>query len=223
MEAVLAAIRRRGLCPRGLWVSSLRDAAVQRGVGDLLARERVEAVLCGTGFASVQFAEAGLGAPLWDRLGVPVLQLLCSSRPRHSWQESSIGLGPLDLSLQVALPELDGRIGSRVGAFKEMVAASGPLATALQRLRPDPERLDWIVELCRRWMQLPGRAAAGGTGAGQLPQPQQPPGQWRRSRHTGQRRGDAAVAAPGGLRPGGGAAARRWGCSDPTAAGGPQQ
>jgi cobaltochelatase CobN len=159
MEAVLAEIRRQGLCPRGLWVSSLRDPAVQRGVGDLLARERVEAVLCGTGFASVQFEEAGLGAPLWDRLGVPVLQLLCSGQPRRSWQESSIGLGPLDLSLQVALPELDGRIGSRVGAFKELVEASGSLATALQRLRPDPERLAWIVELCRRWIQLRRTAA----------------------------------------------------------------
>ena len=160
MEAVLAEIRRQGLCPRGLWVSSLRDPAVQRGVGDLLARERVEAVLCGTGFASVQFEEAGLGAPLWDRLGVPVLQLLCSGQPRRSWQESSIGLGPLDLSLQVALPELDGRISSRVGAFKELVEASGALATALQRLRPDPERLAWIVELCRRWIQLRRTPAA---------------------------------------------------------------
>ena len=38
MEAMLAALRRRGLSPRALWVSSLRDGAVQRGVGDLLAR-----------------------------------------------------------------------------------------------------------------------------------------------------------------------------------------
>ena len=159
MEAVLAALRSRGLCPRGLWVSSLRDAAVQQGVGDLLERERVSAVLCGTGFASVSFEEAGLGAPLWDRLGVPVLQLLTSGRPRQEWQQSSIGLGPLDLSLQVALPELDGRIGTRVGAFKEVLAgdgddASGGLATALQRLRPDHERLAWIAALTDAWIQL---------------------------------------------------------------------
>ena len=212
MEAVLVALRARGLCPRGLWVSSLRDAAVQRGVGDLLGRERVEAVLCGTGFASVSFEEAGLGAPLWDSLAVPVLQLLTSGRPRGEWQRSSIGLGPLDLSLQVALPELDGRIGTRVGAFKEVVISDGVtaeadpgdpaphqraearaprggrgdcggagagvsagaaaseqqiaaagaaahpamsgLATALQRLRPDPERLAWIAALTDAWIQL---------------------------------------------------------------------
>lgn len=219
MEAVLAALRRRGLCPRGLWVSSLRDAAVQQGVGNLLARERVGAVLCGTGFASVSFEEAGLGAPLWERLDVPVLQMLTSGRPRREWEASSIGLGPLDLSLQVALPELDGRIGTRIGAFKEVVlgengrdqgdakgsgqprseagSSSTPsglisppsasqacpgepqnasdglahgssagadtgiraasvtgLATALQRLRPDRERLDWIAALTDAWIQL---------------------------------------------------------------------
>jgi cobaltochelatase CobN len=163
MEAVLAALRSRGLCPRGLWVSSLRDGAVQQGVGDLLERERAEAVLCGTGFASVSFEEAGLGAPLWDRLAVPVLQLLTSGRPRREWDQSAIGLGPLDLSLQVALPELDGRIGTRVGAFKEVVPSEGGgdregsitgLATALQRLRPDPERVAWIASLTDNWIQL---------------------------------------------------------------------
>jgi cobaltochelatase CobN len=154
MEAALSALRKRGLCPRALWVSGLRDTAVQRGVGDLLERERVEAVLCGTGFASVQFEEAGLGAPLWDRLGVPVLQLLCSSRPQRDWASSSIGLAPTDLSLQVALPELDGRITTRIGAFKETVGASAPLASALHRYRPDPERLDWIAELAHRWVAL---------------------------------------------------------------------
>jgi cobaltochelatase CobN len=154
MTSCLAALRQQGLSPRALWVSSLRDPAVQQGVGDLLEREGVDAVLCGTGFASVQFEEAGLGAPLWERLAVPVLQLLCSGRPRAAWQASSIGLGPLDLSLQVALPELDGRLTTRVGAFKESSRNSGRLATALPRLVPDEERLAWIAELSAAWITL---------------------------------------------------------------------
>ncbi|MFO0119615.1 MAG: cobaltochelatase subunit CobN, partial [Cyanobium sp.] len=95
MEAMLGALRQRGLAPRGLWVSSLRDTAVQEGVADLYRREAVAAVLCGTGFASVRFEAAGLGAPLWERLAVPVFQMLCSARGRSAWQECSIGLGAL--------------------------------------------------------------------------------------------------------------------------------
>ena len=53
-EALNACLRRQGLCPRLLWVSSLRDAAVQSGVKDLLHREQVEVVICGTAFASVR-------------------------------------------------------------------------------------------------------------------------------------------------------------------------
>ena len=154
MEACLATLRSCGLAPRALWVSSLRDGATQRGVADLLQREGVEAVLCGTGFASVQFAEAGLGAPLWERLGVPVLQMLCSGRSRASWELSSIGLGPLDLSLQVVLPELDGRITTRVAAFKECLGSADQLGTALLGSVPDDQRLAWISQLSKAWIQL---------------------------------------------------------------------
>ena len=153
-DTALAVLRQRGLCPRALWVSSLRDPAVQRGVGDWLEREQAALVLCTTGFASVQFEEAGLGAPLWERLAVPVLQLLCSASSQEAWRRSSIGLSPLDLSLQVALPELDGRLTTRVAAFKEVRSSHGTLATALQRVVPDRERLDWVAQLAQGWIHL---------------------------------------------------------------------
>jgi cobaltochelatase CobN len=154
MEACLQALRAQGLAPRALWVSGLRDEAVQRGVCDLLGREGVELVLCCTAFASVQAAEAGLGSPLWERLGVPVLQVLTSGRSQQSWARSSIGLGPTELCLQIALPELDGRITTRIGAFKESPASSERLASALPRYEPAIERLEWIAELASRWIRL---------------------------------------------------------------------
>ena len=159
-DALLSALRTAGLAPRALWLSSLRDGAVQQGVADLLGRERVDAVLCTTSFASVQMSEAGLGAPLWDQLAVPVLQLLCSTQNESSWRESSVGLAPLDLTLQIALPELDGRITTRVGAFKEAATADARLATALPRYQPQPERLAWVAELVGRWCQLRHTSAA---------------------------------------------------------------
>ena len=161
MEALLQSLRRQGLCPRGLWVSALRDPAVAEGVGRLLQREQVDAVVCGTAFASVQFDEAGLGAPLWDNLGVPVLQVLASTQPASAWRESSIGLNPLDLSLQIALPELDGRITTRIGAFKEMLpAGTGDAPSLLHQLVPDPERLAWVAALTASWVHLRHTPAA---------------------------------------------------------------
>jgi len=158
MESLLAATRKGGLCPRALWVSSLRDPAVQAGVADWFVQEQVEAVLCATAFASVTAVEAGLGAPLWEGLDVPVFQLLTSGAPRERWCGSTQGLGPVDLSLQVVLPELDGRVTTRIGAFREPLPNGAELMIdsppTLSTLVPDPTRLTWVTELMARWLEL---------------------------------------------------------------------
>ena len=159
-DATLDALRRQGLCPRLLLVSGLRDRAIQQAVARLLQREQVQAVLCGTGFASVQADQAGDGAPLWRELAVPVLQLLSSTGPRQRWEQSSVGLSPLDLSMQVALPELDGRLGTRIGSFKELRRADPQLQCAIQSYEPDAEALDWCAELTARWIHLRSLDAA---------------------------------------------------------------
>mgnify|MGYP001165270808 CR=1 FL=1 len=153
-EVLLEALRARGLVPKALWVSSLRDPAVQKAVKDLYRQQAVELVITTTSFASVQFSEAGLGAPLWDDLDRPVLQMLSSGRSRERWQESFQGLDPIDLSLQVVLPELDGRITTRIGAFREVDHADTRLCTAVKRLEPDHDGLIWIADHARAWVNL---------------------------------------------------------------------
>lgn len=153
-EALLKALRQRGLVPRALWVSSLRDPVVQEGVLNLFEQQRVEVVITATSFASVQFEQAGFGAPLWDQLDRPVLQVLSSSKPRSVWSNSSRGLDPLDLSLQVVLPELDGRITTRIGGFREVDLAHEGLATAVHTTVPDQLGLSWLAEHARAWVNL---------------------------------------------------------------------
>ncbi|GCE65450.1 cobaltochelatase subunit CobN [cyanobiont of Ornithocercus magnificus] len=153
-KALLAALRRSGIAPRTLWVSSLRDTAVQNRVLRFLQRESVDAVITATSFASVQFEDAGMGSPLWDMLGVPVLQLLSSGRSYEQWRCSSQGIDPLDLCLQVVLPELDGRVTTRVGSFRSIERADASLATAVHRLRPDATGLNWIASHAAAWCDL---------------------------------------------------------------------
>ena len=153
-EALCQSCRDVGLCPRLLWVSSLRDPGVQAGVIDLLRSQQVELVVAGTSFASVKTAEAGLGSPLWEQLNVPVLQLLSSSRSRESWQNSSRGLDPLDLSLQVVMPELDGRLTTRPCAFREHQMSVPDLGAAVPSQVPDLEGIQWLIEHSQRWITL---------------------------------------------------------------------
>ncbi|EAU71724.1 Cobaltochelatase, CobN subunit [Synechococcus sp. BL107] len=153
-EALCLTCRDVGLCPRLLWVSSLRDPGVQAGVIDLLRSQEVELVVAGTSFASVKTAEAGLGSPLWEQLNVPVLQLLSSSRSRESWRNSTRGLDPLDLSLQVVMPELDGRLTTRPCAFREHQMSVPDLGAAVPSQVPDLEGIQWLIEHSQRWITL---------------------------------------------------------------------
>ena len=148
------ALRQQGLRPRLIWVSSLRDSSVQTGVRDLLQSQNAQLVITATAFASVRSEAAGLGSPLWESLDCPVLQLLSSSGSRERWSASSRGLDPLDLSLQVVMPELDGRITTRPCAFREQQPSAGTLATAVASQQPDPDGIAWLVEHAARWIDL---------------------------------------------------------------------
>lgn len=66
------------------------------------------------------------GADALLHLDMPVLQAICASTSRDRWEASPRGLGPLDTAINVALPELDGRIITVPTSFKETCSADGP-------------------------------------------------------------------------------------------------
>ncbi len=71
LQEIAACLRRAGLCPRILLVSGLRDPALQQAVRDHFCQAAVEAVICCTGFASVQADRAGDGAPCGNSSAFP--------------------------------------------------------------------------------------------------------------------------------------------------------
>ena len=73
---------------------------------------------------------------------------------RERWSSSSRGLDPLDLSLQVVMPELDGRITTRPCAFRQQRPSAGTLATAVAHQQPDRDGIAWLVEHAARWIDL---------------------------------------------------------------------
>jgi cobaltochelatase CobN len=82
---------------------------------------------------------AGAEEECWDAgalaaLDVPVLQGLCLTSSRASWQLSDAALSPMDAAMQVAIPEFDGRLVSVPFSFKEPGVDGIPIYVA------DPER-----------------------------------------------------------------------------------
>ena len=98
----------------------------------------------------------GAGARAWlARLGVPVLQALIGTDGRAAWSARAAGLRPLDVAMQVALPEFDGRLTTVPVAFKESDSGhEGPVYV------PDPERCAALARQAAAWALLRRTPAA---------------------------------------------------------------
>ena len=91
-----------------------------------------------------------------ERLDVPIIQAIVSTGTEDQWLESSLGLGPIDTAMSVALPEFDGRIISVPFSFKEESGApvSDRMSGRLQRYVPRDDRVDHVARLAIKWANL---------------------------------------------------------------------
>lgn len=156
VDAMIAALEAREVDVVALFVASLRDTAAQGLVAEVLRERPPGIILNMTGFAvgSRDAAEDPLAAA-----GCPVLQVVLSSDAEAGWSERQRGLAPRDLAMQVALPEVDGRILSRAVSFKEMTPLDPLTGIRVSRHRQRADRIDWTADLAAGWLRLRQRQA----------------------------------------------------------------
>jgi len=157
IEAVMAALRARGLAAGALYVSSLKALDSAAYAAATLRAWGPAVVLNATGFSARQ---GDTGSPL-DASGAPVLQLVLAGSSRAAWQESPRGLSQTDLAMQVVLPELDGRLLAGAVSFKEEEAALPALQYARIVHRPDPDGVALAADRAAGWVRLAQTPRAG--------------------------------------------------------------
>ena len=108
-------------------------------------------MLNATAFSARLDAEEGTAL---DALDAPMLQVVLAGVGLDAWRASQRGLGPSDLAMHVALPEIDGRILSRAISFKAANARDAQTEFAAVAHRPLADRVDFAAELARRWASL---------------------------------------------------------------------
>lgn len=141
----------QGLNPLPIAVASLKEAGCMSAIQDWLDEVDCEVILNTTGFAQSS-PEAPDMRPF--RRDIPVIQAICAQDNEPAWQASAQGLGPRDLAMHIALPELDGRIISRPISFKDLAWHSERSQSDVVCYRAQPERMDFVAELARRWVLL---------------------------------------------------------------------
>ncbi|MGR8011292.1 cobaltochelatase subunit CobN [Streptomyces hypolithicus] len=135
-----------------LYCGSLRsaDPALYEELG---RADALIATVLAAGGTRASDASAGGDDEAWDigalgDLDVPVLQGLCLTSSRATWEASDAALSPMDAAMQVAIPEFDGRLITVPFSFKEMGEGDVPVYVA------DPERAARVAGIAVRHARL---------------------------------------------------------------------
>ena len=158
VDALVAALRNAGLDPLPVFVTSLRDKPAAELIGTLMRAAEPNIVLNTTGFAvsrpgapqETPFAEAG----------VPVLQAIFAGATERQWAGTTRGLSPRDIAMNVALPEVDGRILTRAVAFKTEARFDAATQAPIVISEANAERCRFVAALAAAWVRLARAAPA---------------------------------------------------------------
>ncbi len=169
IDALIQALAARGLAPLPLFAHSLKDPIAAGFVADTLGQAGAELVLNTTAFATGAFATDAFAtgafatgatdvpahppAP-FDAVDGPVFQVVLAGGTEESWRAGTRGLSPQDVAMNVALPELDGRIITRAVSFKAPRRVDSATECVVVGHRPIADRVDFVADLAAAWLRL---------------------------------------------------------------------
>ncbi|BCP53434.1 cobaltochelatase subunit CobN [Kaistia sp. 32K] len=159
IDAMVEALDREGIATVAIFASSLKNEEAAAFVDRAFDALDPAIVLNATAFAISRPGRAHEPTVL-DRAGKPVLQLVFAGTSREAWLESTRGLGPRDLIMNVVLPEVDGRILTRAVSFKEEVESDGRTDSRIVVYRADRERIAFVAAQAANWVRLAAKTAA---------------------------------------------------------------
>ncbi|MBE9117294.1 cobaltochelatase subunit CobN [Lusitaniella coriacea LEGE 07157] len=151
IDALCEALAERDLEPIPVFISSLRDRAVQ---DELIPYFQSIKILLNTTSFSLAKLDSDEQPELWKKLNVPILQVILSGGTEEQWESSFQGLNPRDVAMNVALPEVDGRIITRAISFKSVQTWNPELETDVVVYQPRRDRVNFIADLTQNWVRL---------------------------------------------------------------------
>ncbi|HET6860230.1 MAG TPA: cobaltochelatase subunit CobN [Streptomyces sp.] len=152
VDVLCEQIEAQGANALPVYCGSLRSADPE--LYEVLGRtDALVATVLAAGGTRASDASAGGDDEAWDigalaDLDVPVLQGLCLTSSRATWDASDAALSPMDAAMQVAIPEFDGRLITVPFSFKEQGEGDVPVYVA------DPERAARVAGIAVRHAKL---------------------------------------------------------------------
>ena len=159
INALIDGLAKVGLNALPVFVASLKDAVAAATLEELLVASPPDVILNATGFAvsvpGIERTRTPFDAIAeQDKPGPVILQVVFSGGNEHDWHHATRGLGPRDIAMNVALPEVDGRILSRAVSFKGLKRRDALTETNIVEYEPVTDRIDFVSEMASKWAAL---------------------------------------------------------------------
>ncbi|MFO5472871.1 MAG: cobaltochelatase subunit CobN, partial [Dolichospermum sp.] len=157
IDALCNALLEKNLQPVPVFVSSLREPGVSDKLSEWFTDQNgvnISLLMNTTSFSLAQLETEIPQIELWEKLDVPVLQVILCASSIEQWESESQGLTPRDIAINVALPEVDGRIISRAVSFKTLQARNHKLETDIVVYEPLSDRIEFVTQLAANWVRL---------------------------------------------------------------------
>ncbi|MDV2999102.1 MAG: Aerobic cobaltochelatase subunit CobN [Chroococcopsis gigantea SAG 12.99] len=143
--------------PLPIFVSSLKEPDIQESLVQDFLDDSVDLILNTTSFA-IASLHGDNKTNFWQTLNLPVFQIILSSGTESQWEEGYQGLSPRDVAMNIALPEVDGRIITRAVSFKSVQVWEPRLETSIVVYQPREDRVKFVVQLGVNWIKLRHKA-----------------------------------------------------------------
>ncbi|MGV0102902.1 Cobaltochelatase subunit CobN [Nostoc sp. DSM 114160] len=157
IDALCEALAQKNLQPVPVFVSSLREPDVQVELSEFFQPKEAESIavlLNTTSFSLARLESETPQTELWQKLDVPVLQVILSGGSIEQWESQFQGLSPRDIGMNVALPEVDGRIITCAVSFKALQTRNPHLETDVVIYEPVSDRIEFVAKLAANWARL---------------------------------------------------------------------
>ncbi|WP_424967030.1 cobaltochelatase subunit CobN [Dinoroseobacter sp. S375] len=158
INRLVRALARKGLNPLPIFVASLKDPVSVATLQGLFRQAPPDVILNCTSFAVGTPDGAGkAGAnPLTmaETREAPVFQVVLAGSSEAAWDEGTTGLSARDIAMNVALPEVDGRVLTRAVSFKGEAFYDDATECAIATYQAQGDRIAFVADLAANWATL---------------------------------------------------------------------
>lgn len=158
INRLVKSLLRAGLNPLPVFVASLKDPVSVATLEHLFSAAPPAVILNCTAFA-VGSPHAGDDSPrnplaMPAAQDAPVFQVVLAGSSEDAWAKGLTGLSGRDIAMNVALPEVDGRILSRAISFKGEAFFDAATECPIATYRAIGDRVDFVTKLAANWALL---------------------------------------------------------------------